>query len=296
MSPTEYDLDAELAAFQEEAERFFPEDAVGGGIRTLRDQYNALCVAFAAPVPKGVLVRDTSLTGVPVRLYQPPAPPVAKVIYLHGGGWVLGGLDSHDDICAEMCFATGADVVSVDYRLAPEHRHPAALEDALAVFDAIRAGTDARLILAGDSAGGYLAAMVAVKRPGEAQGQVLIYPAIDPDMKGASITEHANAPALTREDMEYYHGEYFRDVADNPLDADPTGFPPTVAFAAEYDPLYSDAVAMVEHIAGAGGQARLFSEAGLIHGYLRARHRVALAGASFGRITGAVSDLARGRF
>src|SRR4029453_8969269 len=136
----------------------------------------------------------------------------------HGGGYVLGGLDSHDDICAEIASGGGVAVVAADYRLAPEHRFPPACEDCRAVRAWIVAagsgqGIDpARLVIGGDSAGGNLTAALALRAPDSGgpalAGQVLIYPGLGGDRRRGSYVEHANAPGLTTADTEYYRSVY----------------------------------------------------------------------------------------
>ncbi|WP_342587253.1 alpha/beta hydrolase [Hoeflea olei] len=234
------------------------------------------------------------------------AEPLGIVLYYHGGGYVLGGLDSHDSICAEICATTGYTVISVDYRLAPEHRHPAQFEDALAAFRAIAGASSLPLVLAGDSAGGNLAAAVSwatrtdLLKPA---GQVLIYPALGADLTRGTFVTHANAPMLTTADMRLY--DELRaggtpptgDPSFTPLAADTyAGLPPTLVFTAECDPLSGDGPVYCARITEAGGQARCIEEKGLVHGYLRARHSVARARDSFGRIVDGIAALGRGNW
>ena len=246
---------------------------------------------------------DAAFGGVPCRLYEGPEA-VASVVYFHGGGFVVGGLESHDDICAELSAATRCRVVSVDYRLAPEHRHPAAYDDALAATRAAAARFGGPLVLAGDSAGGCLAAAVAQAAKGDGPGlagQVLIYPGLGGDPDRGSYLTHAEAPMLTRADVLYYgrirrpDGQDDDDPTAAPLwAADFSGLPPTVAFSAECDPLADDARAYCALVEAAGGRARWVLEPGLVHGYLRGRATVTRARDSFTRIAAAVAALAAG--
>jgi acetyl esterase len=297
---TDYDslIDAETWGFIRATAAAYPADGGGPTIAGQRAAYDAMCALFRAPRPPGLAVRDAPVAGVPCRHYG--AGP-ATVLWLHGGGFVLGGLDSHDDICAELAAATGLGVVSADYRLAPEHPHPAAYQDALAVAGALlEAGP---VVLAGDSAGGALAASVAHALRGHARlrGQLLVYPALGGDTDRGSFVTHAEAPMLTRADMLQYdrlrHGGTppARDPTASALhDTDFAGLPPTVIVTAECDPLSDDGRDYRDAILAAGGQAVWLCETGLVHGYLRARHSVAPARASFARITAAASALARG--
>ena len=125
------------------------------------------------------------------------------MVYLHGGGFVVGGLHSHDDVCAEIRSRTGLAVVSVDYRLSPEHQHPAAFEDACSVVSVL----PGPLVLVGDSAGGNLAAAAAhARRDPRILGQVLIYPGLGGDRQAGSYVTHANSPMLTTADLDFYGG------------------------------------------------------------------------------------------
>ena len=211
------------------------------------------------------------------------AEPVA-IVYLHGGGWVVGDLDTHDASCRLLARETGAVVVSVDYRRAPEDPHPAGLEDALAAFDwvhdnprelAIRPGAVAVM---GDSAGGNLAAvlcLMARDRGGPmplAQG--LLYPATDLRMLSASIGTFAEGFFLTRADMEWYLEQYVPDLAQrtdplvSPLLADDlSGLPPAHIWTAGFDPLRDEGRAYADRLADAGVPVRYRCLDDQVHGF-----------------------------
>lgn len=301
-------IDAETWAFIERSDSFYPPEAAGFTVARQREIYDRLCRAFFAGYPEGVTARTGALPAraVPIRTYLAPEPDdAALVLYFHGGGFVVGGLESHDDVCAELCARTGFEVVSVDYRLAPEHVHPAQFDDAMSAFEwAAAEYAGRRVVLCGDSAGGNLAAAVCHATRGhevKPAGQVLIYPVLGGDMSGGSYVTHAEAPMLTASDVRFYErmrtGGIDRtgDITMAPLaDADFAYLPPTVVFTAECDPLASDGRAYCERVLTAGGRAFAFEEAGLVHGYLRARHAVARARSSFTRIVGAVRALGEG--
>jgi acetyl esterase len=295
-------IDAPTWAFIAETARHYPADAVGLSLAAQREVYDRMCRAFHASHPAGVTAADGTAGGVAVRRYTLPGQR-GTVVYLHGGGFVVGGLDSHDDVCAEICAATAARVVSVDYRLAPEHPHPAAFDDCLAAVRAVCRDHGA-VVLAGDSAGAALAASVSHALRGGTEriaGQVLIYPGLGGDRDRGSYLTHAQAPLLTREDVLFYARIRFAgpEPKDDPTaavlqDRDFGGLPPTVVFAAACDPLCDDGAEYCARIRAAGGQAEWICEEGLVHGYLRARHSVPRAAASFAGITAAIAALRDG--
>ncbi len=290
-------IDAETWAFIDRTNAHYPPDTATLSIAEQRAIYDRMCAAFDTPYPAGVTAHDAVVAGVPCRIY-PGARPT--VLYLHGGGYVVGGLHSHDGVCADIRAATGLTVVSADYRLSPEHRHPAAFDDACAVARALAA--EGPLILVGDSAGGNLAAAAChALRPLRLPilGQVLIYPGLGGDVDRGSYLTHAEAPMLTRDDVLFYKGIRHDgpppedDPTVHPLrDTDFSGLPPTLAIAAECDPLADDARAYAEKITSAGGHAAWIVEKGLVHGYLRARTSVPRARDSFDRITAAIAGFA----
>ncbi|NHB75371.1 alpha/beta hydrolase [Rhodobacter calidifons] len=293
-------IDAPTWAFIKRTEAAYPEGTATRSIAEQRAIYDRMCRAFDTPYPAGVTSHDAPLAGVPCRIYPGTQP---TVLYLHGGGFVVGGLHSHDGICADIRGATGLTVVSVDYRLSPEHLHPAAFDDACAVARHLAARGP--LILVGDSAGANLAAAAchALRGTPQIMGQILIYPGLGGDPSAGSYLAHAKAPMLTRDEVLFYrdirHGGPAPDADPtvSPLrDTDFTGLPPTLAIAAECDPLADDAPAYARKIAEAGGRARSITEPGLVHGYLRARHSAPRAAASFARITATLTAFAASRW
>jgi acetyl esterase len=304
---TDYSLliDDETWAFIERTNSFYPPETIDYTIEQQREVYDRMCREFFAGYPDGVSaeVKTIALADrqILVRRYRAMRyDPHAAVIYFHGGGFVVGGLDSHDDVCAEICSRTGFEVVSVDYRLAPEHKHPAAFDDALAAFGWVAKTYTNPILLCGDSAGGNLAAAVAHATRRDKRkpiGQVLIYPGLGGDRTKGSYVKHAEAPMLTARDLAFYDDirsddDRSRDPSYAPLSETEFGdLPPTVIITAECDPLSSDGEAYRDRIAAAGGNAWWHEEAGLVHGYLRARHTVARARESFTRIVDSISML-----
>jgi acetyl esterase len=298
-------LDTEIAAF---VDRYL---AVSGlstatSVARQRSDYETVVRQFNYTHPAGINTRDSRLAGrhgeIPLRHYSyRGGNDSAQVLFIHGGGFVLGSLDSHDDICAELCAASGYDLVSVDYRLSPEYFHPVHLDD---VEDAFHACQHDNAILVGASAGGTLSAALCHRlraKRHKAAGQVLIYPSLGGDCFDLdSYRDNADAPLLSTADIQFYRGA--RCAGDSlPLD-DPEFYPlvapdfegiaPTIAFSADVDPLRDDARLYVEKLQAAGISAQWINEAGLVHDYLRARHVSAAAGAAFARIGNAIRDLA----
>lgn len=296
-------LDGEVRDFIAQTESFYPPDAVNLSIEDQRRVYNDLCRAFDHGRPDGVETQDTGANGVPVRVYHVGAPTVT-VLYFHGGGFVVGGLESHDSICAEICAGTGYRVVSVDYRLAPEYVHPAAFDDSIVATQWALDQFEGRVVVVGDSAGGNLASAVAHAMRGQTDrisGQLLIYPGLGGDLTKGSYLIHADAPGLTLADVKFY-SEIRRDgpePTDDPSylplqDNEFSNLPHTVIVTAECDPLADDGAQYQEALHNAGVSVHWINEPGLIHGYLRARTVSAKARDSFARIIADVQCLGQG--
>lgn len=303
MSQTDYRnlIDAPTWAFITATDAEYPPDTASLTIAQQRAIYDRMCRAFHRGYPAGVTAQDQPVAGVPCRIFAGAGP---VVLYLHGGGFVVGGLESHDDICAEIRARTGLGVVCADYRLSPEHLHPAAFDDCVAVACAL--ATKGPILLCGDSAGGNLCAAVAHALRGtgvEILGQVLVYPGLGGNTDKGSYLAHAHAPMLTRDDVLFYktirHGAPppQGDSSVSPLqDTDFSGLPPTLAISAQCDPLADDARDYAAQVNAAGGRAIWVEEPGLVHAYLRARHTVPRAAASFTRIVDTLSAMATGRW
>lgn len=247
---------------------------------------DARAVFKAARVPLEIPVhevRDIDAGGVPCRLYRPSAERgVPLVVYLHGGGWVVGDLDTHDHICRTIARNAGMAVLSVDYRLAPEHKFPAALDDAQSATEwafknADSLGVDpGRMAIAGDSAGGNLAAVVAQRRVVPLKYQVLIYPAVDMSMKLPSIETNAEGPTLTKKMMQWFIDHYLRhegdklDVAASPILASDevlSSVPPALVITSEFDPLCDDGEEYGKRLAKNGVNASVVRFNGTLHGF-----------------------------
>lgn len=300
-------LDPEIRAFLARSSGYFP-DGANPGIAEARRSYARMCDGFRAPRPAGVATADVVLPSgtLRIRRYLPPGPePGAVLLYAHGGGFVFGDLDSHDDVCAEICAGAGIAVASVEYRLAPEHVYPAALDD-IAAAHAFLAGGANKILVGGDSAGGRLAAALCrrLRRHGLAQpaGQVLIYPGLSSNPLRVAGSRAATAPGLSAADCAYYDHTLaggalpVGDPEFAPLDADDfSALAPAAIFAAGYDPLCQDAEDYAALLHAAGVPVLYRGDPGLVHGWLRARHISRLAARAFAAVIAATQALAAGR-
>ena len=222
-----------------------------------------------------------------LRLYRPSdTRPLPALVFYHGGGWVIGDLYTHDGVCRAIANAAGCAVASVDYRLAPERKYPAAFEDSYAALvwlasQASALGIDvARLAVGGDSAGGNLAAAVALaardRRGPRLALQLLIYPVTAHDFDTASYRENGEGYMLTREGMKWFWSHYLAKPEDgrqpyaSPLLAnDVSGVAPALVITAEYDPLRDEGEAYAKRLAEAGVPVTVSRYPGLVHGFIR---------------------------
>ncbi|WP_339457303.1 MULTISPECIES: alpha/beta hydrolase [unclassified Pseudomonas] len=283
-----YPISPQLAAFVAKTESFASDDSSLAG---LRQAYDRMCQAFTPPAPDNLSITDFSLAGVGVRSYMPFTPAPAGgwscLLYIHGGGWVVGGLDSHDFICFELASALQVLVIAIDYRLAPEHPFPAAYEDCRAVWQAIQSGqgphviNQQQLVVIGDSAGGNLAAALCLGLRDDRQplprAQVLIYPGLGGPSDLPSRRDCMDAPLLSSADTESYLALYLRG-SGNPspyamplLAEDLSGLPKAFIAVAQFDPLRDDGLLYAERLQAAGVVSVLYPGKGLVHGCLRAR-------------------------
>jgi acetyl esterase len=250
-----------------------------------RAAFRTLAVEFRKPehvVPVGS-VEDTTIAGaegeLPARVYRPEGEgPFPTVALFHGGGFVIGDLDTHDNMSRAICRAVGAVVVSVDYRLAPEHPFPAGVDDCVTATRSIRArlddlGGNGRLAVAGDSAGGNLSAVVAQQIPGLA-AQFLIYPKTDGGGDYPSMVENGEGYFLDLPTIEWFSENYapggdHTDPRISPLRAESlAGLPPAVVVTAEFDPLRDEGEAYAAALASAGVPVVSRRYDGMIHGFM----------------------------
>lgn len=230
---------------------------------------NLLAARFAGEVPVGA-VEDVSGGPIPLRIYRPSGDPLGTLMFIHGGGFVIGDLDSYDHQCRLLCSKAGVTVVSIEYRLAPEHRFPAAVDDAAAALEWVRENEPGPYVVGGDSAGGNLAAVTA----SDVTAQLLIYPVTDMVTEHASIEENGEGLFLTKDDVDWFHGHYLggneelaSDPRASPALGDLASRPTTLIYTAQYDPLRDDGDAYAEALSAAGVKVVHRRFDGLIHGF-----------------------------
>ena len=244
------------------------------------------------PEPRAVAeLRNLTASGphgaIALRLYRPTgaARPAPTLVYYHGGGWTMGDLDTHDVLCRQLADESGFVVVSVDYRMGPEHRFPAAVDDVLAATRWLQAQADelgldaSRFAVGGDSAGGNLAAVVALawRDAGEAvplKFQLLIYPATDMRMGSPSHTSNGQGYLLTADTIQYFRSHYlapeeYADWRASPLlHADLSGLPPALVITAGFDPLRDEGRQYADALSAAGSPAQYVCFERQIHGFI----------------------------
>ena len=264
------------------------------GVAEAREDFDAFMLLLGGrPAPVGEIV-DRTMPGpagpMRIRIYRPAGTVVRllpTILYFHGGGWTIGSLEGYDLACRYFCARSGCAIVSVDYRLAPEHKFPAAIDDGIAAYrwlagEATGLGLDAgRLVLAGDSAGGTIAAAAAQELRGEPRPpclQWLIYPATDLAGDTASHRSCGDGFLLTHRDMEWFRGHYLNTPAEiddpraSPLRRpDLAGVAPALVFTAGFDPLRDEGQAYAERLGAAGVKTIHREFETLIHGFVGMR-------------------------
>jgi acetyl esterase len=234
-----------------------------------------------------------------VRLYRPSLDLRPTVLYLHGGGFVLGDLESHDGICRRLARIADVTVLAVDYRLAPEHPGPAAVEDAIGAFvwasqhlQELGGDPEAGVAMAGDSSGGALAVLAAVRL--HAGGMtpsalLLAYPNADMTLRRDSVAQEGHGWGLEADDLRWFVEQWIPDPERrddphlSPAHADITGMPPTLLATAEHDPLRDEGIALAQQLRDVGVEVQHLHCDGLVHGFLGLNH-VSEAAAEAGRV------------
>ncbi len=249
----------------------------------------------------------TAVGDIPVRIYRPEGDgPFPIVMNFHGGGWVIGDLDTADAVCRSVCRTAECIVISVDYRLAPEHEYPAAVDDAYAATcwaaeHAAELGGSGRLAVMGESAGGNLAAVVAQKSRDEngpkIDFQLLAYPVVDHDLTRTSYVENGQGYLLETETMSWFWDIYCPEAerrgepAASPLKAESlAGLPPALVLTAEFDPLRDEGHAYADALQAAGVAAEAICFDGLVHDFLATAELIPGSRAAFERAVSALKS------
>lgn len=296
-------LDPQAAAYLEKMAALGLPSPSEVPVEEVRRPYEEAAAALFGPTPALASVEDLDADGVPVRVYRPAGGEPGGLVYLHGGGWVLGSLDSHDPLCRTLAVRSGCPVIAVGYRCAPEHPYPAAIDDAWTAT-AWAAERYSPLAVAGDSAGGQLAAAVA-RRARDAglplALQVLIYPATNYAFDTASYRDNAEGTTLTTAHMQWFWAQYVPDETRagepdcSPLRArELAGLPPALVVSAEYDPLRDDGEVYARRLDEAGVSVTLRRYEGQIHGFVRMPAVINRARDAIDEVAGAVRSALSG--
>jgi acetyl esterase len=285
-------LDPQAKLVLEAAAKLPPPDYATLDPKEARRVYIAGRALQQPPKPEVAASADHLIPGphgpIPARLVRPlgsrPEEALPVLVYFHGGGWVIGNIDTHDTLARILANKSGAAVLNVDYRLAPEHKFPSAVDDCIAATrwaatEGRKFGLDpSRIAVGGDSAGGNLAAAVALHAR-DAGGpslsfQLLVYPATDMAADSPSHSLFAEGYLLTRDGIRWYTGQYLRgpaDIADwraSPIRApDLSRLPPALVLTAGFDPLRDEGKAYADRLAAAGVSVRYHDYEGMLHGF-----------------------------
>lgn len=306
------EIDPEIAAILREAAAVDLPDPTTLPIAAARAQLTEASLAWNVELPELPVVRDLNIPGpggaIRLRLYRPqPAGRLPAVVYLHGGGWTFGSIDTHDRLMRLLALAADAAVIGVDYRLAPEHPFPAPLEDCLAAIRWVRGHADdlevdlGRVVIAGDSAGANLAlaSLLVLRDAGEPppKGAALFYGCYASRLDTPSHACFGNgAYRLSSAEMGWFWGNYLgttpaRHPLAEPVHADLSGLPPLFLMLAAIDPLADDTRELARCLAAAGVPHEVRAYPGVVHGFLQMTARCAAARRALADAGRAIRDL-----
>jgi acetyl esterase len=313
----ELTIDADLLAYYRAVAEAFPALPADADAQAIRKRFQDVASRFARPRDANADVTEITLPldgrELAARIYRPAdsSAPLPLLVYFHGGGWVVGDLDTHDDLVARLAVDANCAVASVDYRLAPEHPFPAPCDDALDALvwlaehrSRLGFATD-RLAVGGDSAGAHLAVVAArganQRVAGLVGAQLLLYPAMRRQFESPSCLANAAGPGLTNDEMKWYWTQFLSGVtpaADDirafPL-AEPFERPPSPALivAAAHDPLYDDAFELARFLETNGGRVELIDAADMTHGFGRIQAHSPAAAAYMKRAAARIGEMLR---
>ena len=276
MHPLDPDVDAHLARLR--AAGAPPPEALGP--ERAWAAYEQATADLAGPGEEVAEVHDVELAGVPVRRYV-PEDAVGTTVFAHGGGWVVGSLDSHDAVCRALARRSGSQVLAVGYDLAPQVRFPVPGQQVTAV---LRAAGPGPLAVAGDSAGAHLAVLAALEAGVPLAAAALVYPVVEPGLDRASARENAEGYGLATATMRWYWEQHLGDGGDDGggdgglpvslLERDLSGLPPALVLTAGYDPLRDEGLALADALEAAGVPVQRVAYDGQVHGFFRMTARV----------------------
>ena len=295
-------VDAELQKILARATEAPPLNRLS--VADARDVFRKLAqerIPLAPAVPYQDIVIGSAGAQIEARLYEPENAPAADLlVFFHGGGFVLGGIQSHDPLCRRLAATAPVRILSVGYRLGPEHKSPAAYLDGISAVSWAfeRRSENGRVYLAGDSAGGNIACWTAldarIRDRGSVDGLVLIYPNVAFDHRSPSREAYGEGYLLTGEDLRLFRSHFLQDAPDRSLlDTDPVGLPPTIMVTAGYDPLCDEGRALASHLATAGVSVRELHFPTLVHGFATMSHLSRAAQSAVQDIGAAIAALRR---
>jgi len=310
-------IDAALLRYYRAVDEAFPPLTPGADAQAVRDRFSNIAKAYARERDNDVTAEDIeiALEGrlLVARVYKPKAVrgPLPLIVYFHGGGWVVGDLDTHDGLVARLALDSQCAVASVDYRLAPEHPFPAPCEDALDALiwlaehrSRLGFATD-RLAVGGDSAGAHLAVVAARGANERVAGlvglQLLLYPVMRRQFESFSCIVNVNGSGLTNDEMKWYWTQFLSGEA--PEEHDVRAFPlsepfertpaPALIVAAAYDPLYDDAFELKRFLEANGGRVEMIDARDMTHGFARMHAQSEAALGWLGKIGARTGELVR---
>ena len=278
-------LDADAASYLERLRALGPTPGLEEGTpEAARASHEATAPALSGPGEGLEQVTDGELGGVPVRVFR-PAGARGTTVYVHGGGWVAGSLDTYDPLCRSLALRSSSTVISVGYDLAPQARHPVQVGQ----VEAVLASVDGPVAIAGDSAGAYLSVLAASRTPQRLAAIALVYPVVAPALDTPSADAKATGYGLTTAAMHWYWQHYLGrgNGAGGPvslLEADLAALPPALVLTAGHDPLRDEGLALADALERVGRTVRRVSYDGQVHGFFRMTAVIAQARQAQGEV------------
>ena len=312
---TELKLDPEITSYISYCEKYEVSPLTFDNVDEQRRLYNEMRGGLAQDIPTELAIEDTHVTGaeghqIPIRIYRnTSADNQPCCLFFHGGGFVVGNIETHNDFVAELAFKAGVTIISVDYRLSPQHHYPAALHDCRDVLiDVVKRAADYkvdinRLAVSGDSAGGTLAAGLSLlsrdEQLADIKSQLLIYPWFGGGLVdiGAEVVQET-APLLPADDLGFYAQAYMGETTEIDkyaaplLEKDYSNLPSTFMLTVEHDAIRDDGFILSDRLSDAGIAVEHYDAKGLVHGCMQARHMCPQTAIAFQKWVAALKQLA----